>query len=276
VCDRNICNEYGRFVIRLKPLFLSITCLSLLISNLSCTSNKEAKVNASSPQKPLASQEYNASDIIFPLYRKVANPQEFGYTELTHLIYARRWDSLRMHDITIIEFSQDKPTRFIVAKEMLWDSQQRTWTVSDGQKYTLALDGSYSNIAKLSKQQLQIPLTPSQFSDFCPDDLSFPDILSNEYMQVRYPNGTIGKRIQRSLSTLSLNRHGSNLKRVVIIDIGDPNRIQVLYAETAKLDRQKDSWYSHNGHVYTIFLDGSPPSILKFDQQIIQLPRRTQ
>jgi lipopolysaccharide export LptBFGC system permease protein LptF len=276
VCDRNIRNEDDRFVIKLKPLFLSITCLSLLISNVSCTSNKEAKVNASSPQKPLASQQYNAPDIIFPLYRKVGNPQEFNPTELTHLIYARRWDSLRMHDITIMEFSQDKPTQFIVAKEMLWNSQQRTWTVSDGRKYTLALDGNYSNIAKLSKQQLQIPLTPSQFSDFRPDDVSFPDILSNEYMQVRYSDGTIGKRIRRSLSTFSLNRHGSNLKKVVIIDIEDPKRIQVLFAKTATLDRQKDSWYSHNGHVYTIFLDGSPPSILKFDRQIIQLPRRTQ
>jgi Lipopolysaccharide export system permease LptF/LptG len=276
VCDRNVRNKDSRFVIRLKPLFLSITCLSLLVSNVSCASNKEAKVATPSPQKLPASKQYNAPDIIFPLYRKVGASQEFKSPELTHLIYARRWDGLRMDDVTIVKFSQDKPTQFIVAKEMFWNSQQRNWTVSVGQKYTLALDGSYSNIAKLSKQQLQIPLTPSQPSATLPDDVSFPNILSNEYKQVSYSDGTIGKRIRRSLSTHSLNRHGSNLKRVVIIDVEDPKRIQVLFAETAKFDRQKDSWYSYNGHVYTIFPDGSAPSILKFDRQIIQLPRQTQ
>ena len=276
MCDRNVGNKDGRFVIRLKSLFLSITCLSLLISNVSCTSNRGAELVTSAPQKLLASQQYNAPDIIFPLYRKVGVSQKFTPPELTHLIYARRWDGLRMHDVTIVEFSQDKPTQFMVAKEMLWDSQRRTWTVSDSQRYTLALNGSYSNIAKLPKQQLQIPLTPSQFSDFHPDDVAFPDILSNEYIQVKHSGGNIDNRIQRSLSAFSLNRHRSNLKRVVIIDIGDPNRIQVLFAETALFDRQKDSWYSYNGHVYTIFSDGSAPSILKFDRQIIRLPQQAQ
>jgi Lipopolysaccharide export system permease LptF/LptG len=257
----------------LKHLFLSITCLSLLLSSVSCASNKAIEVTATSPQKSLAPQKADTFDIIVPIYSKVESSQEIASTNLSNLIYARRWDGLRMYDVTIVEFSQDKLTQFIVSKEMLWDSQQRTWIVSDGQKYTLALNGSYSNIAKLSKHKLRLAFTPSQLLDFHPNDVEFPEVLLPEYRQVKRSDGDVDKQMHRIFSAQATNQQKSQLKRIVALDIGEPSQIQVTSVETAEFDRQKNSWHSNNGYIYTIFPDGSPPSILKFDRQIIRMPR---
>lgn len=263
----------GSCKMRLKHLFVSITCLSLLLSSVSCASNKATEVTATSPQKALPPKQADTFDIIAPIYSKVESSQGIGSKNLTNLVYARRWDGLRMHDVTIVKFSQDKPTQFIIASTMSWNPQQSTWTISGGQKYTLALNGSYEDIKKLSKQKLQLLFTPSQLLDFYPNDVKFPEILLPEYRQVKRSDGTIGKRMHRILSAQAVNQQKSHLNRIVAIDIGEPSQIQVTSVETAEFDRQKNFWYSHNGYIYTIFPDGSPPNLSKLDRQILQMPR---
>ena len=113
-------------------------------------------VRALKKEKP-AFQQYN---IFYPEYQEVRQPDGSKVNVLSRLFYADQFDGQQMKDLTVVERSQEKLSRIVLAKSATWNSGQNTWDFFDGTVYLVAPDSSYRKILPFEHQQLHLPRTP--------------------------------------------------------------------------------------------------------------------
>ncbi|MGK7902399.1 MAG: LptF/LptG family permease [Hormoscilla sp.] len=148
-------------------LILPALILSLIVTGVNFTFNElvvpaaryEAAITlekALKKEKP----DFRENNIFYPEYGKVEMPDGKKVTILTRLFYAEQFNGRKMSGLTIVDRSHGQLNQIIVSESAEWNPTENIWDFFNGTIYIVAPDGSYRNIIKFDRQQLQLPRAP--------------------------------------------------------------------------------------------------------------------
>ncbi len=99
-------------------------------------------------------------NIIHTEFEKVTQPDGQRVNVMKRLFYAEQFDGENMKNLTILDRSEAGLTQIVSAELANWNFSQNSWDFFNGTIYLIAPDGSYRNIIRFERQQLQLPRTP--------------------------------------------------------------------------------------------------------------------
>jgi lipopolysaccharide export system permease protein len=151
-------------------------------------SNYEASVtlDRAVKKKTVSFQENN---IIYPEFRRVRQDSGAKEDVLLRLFYAEKFDGQRMKGLTIIDRSQPDINQILVAESATWNTETNVWNFFNGTIYIVAPDGSYRNIMKFEKQQLNLPRAPLDLASQKRDAEEMNIAESQEYLKLLRQSG---------------------------------------------------------------------------------------
>lgn len=103
---------------------------------------------------------FQEKNILYQEFRDVRQPDGQTSQMLARMFYAQQFDGRNMKGLTILDFSQAGLNQIVTAESASWNLTKNIWDFSNGTIYVVAADGSYRNILKFEKQQLQLPRAP--------------------------------------------------------------------------------------------------------------------
>ena len=119
-------------------------------NNIVPSSNKQADIVMSNSFGKSFYNE-NGKDIIFSKKGKIEDPySDYIKRGVTHLFYARQFETGEMFDVTIIDFSKLGFTQMLKAKKGIWNNDKNTWEFFEGDVLTLSPDESNTRTKFLS------------------------------------------------------------------------------------------------------------------------------
>ncbi len=152
------------FGVNIYRLIVPAILLSLLVTGIAFTfnnfiapaANYEASQilnNALSDNLP----NLRKSNIIYPEYRDVKQPDGSTKNILTRLFYAEEFDGVQMKGLTILDRSQTGINQVITAESASWNIKDNVWDFYRGTAYLIAPDGSFRNVIRFDRQKLALP-----------------------------------------------------------------------------------------------------------------------
>lgn len=103
---------------------------------------------------------FKERNIIYPEFGSKETDTGQKEETLTRLFYAESFDGETMHNLTILDRSQEGFSQIVTANSAIWNITQNTWDFFVGTIYLIAPDGSYDKILRFDHQQLSLPRTP--------------------------------------------------------------------------------------------------------------------
>lgn len=97
------------------------------------------------------------------------------------------------------------------------------------------------------------------------------DIFYQQYGEIEQEDGTTKQGLVRSFYARSFD--GKEMRGLTVLDFSQGQLQQILAAESAVWLADQNVWRFNNGTTYLIGTDGNYRSILRFDDQDLQLPR---
>ncbi len=136
-------------------LSLLVTALSFAVSEVvapaSTTRASDLLAKALDQEKP----PFKEGNITF---------QQQDGDELVRFFHARNFDGTTMRGITVVDFSQseneDGLKQIVSADTATWDFARNLWEFTNGTIYAVSPSGSFRQIIRFDKQDLQLPRTP--------------------------------------------------------------------------------------------------------------------
>ncbi|MEA5515574.1 LptF/LptG family permease [Nodularia sp. UHCC 0506] len=148
-------------------MVLTAVMLSLLVTGMTFVFNEQIAPAANyqatiTLEKALKSDKptFQQSNIFYPEYRDVEQPDGSKNRILSRLFYADQFDGKQMNGLTIIDRTTEGLNQIVVSNSAQWNASQNVWDFYDGTVYLVAPDRSYRNILRFEHQQLQLPRTP--------------------------------------------------------------------------------------------------------------------
>ena len=150
-----------RIVVPAVILSLMITGLSFVVNEVVAPASTERAAvllaKALDQEKP----PFKEGNIIF----QQQQPSKDGDGDvLLRFFYARNFDGTTMKDITVVDFSQDDTEdglkQIVSADTATWDFSRNLWEFTNGTIYAVSPNGSFRQIIRFDKQDLQLPRTP--------------------------------------------------------------------------------------------------------------------
>ena len=153
-------------------LVLPAIILSLVITGITFVCNEQI-VPAANYEAALTLDQalkkkepsFQQSNIVYPEYRTVSQPDGSQTDILTRIFYADQFDGQRMKGLTILDLSRPGLNQIIVANTAVWNSVQSTWDFFNGTIYIVAPDSSYREIVRFQHQQLHLPRAPLELAE---------------------------------------------------------------------------------------------------------------
>ncbi len=108
---------------------------------------------------------FQQSNIVYPEYRQVKQPDGGEAEILVRLFYADQFDGQQMRGLTVVDRSQGGLNQIVVAQTAVWNSAQNTWDFFNGTIYLVAADSSYRDIVRFEHQQLHLPRAPLDLAE---------------------------------------------------------------------------------------------------------------
>ena len=151
----------NRIVVPAVVLSLFITGMSFFVNEVVApASTQRAAIllaRALDEEKP----PFKEGNIVFQ--QQAPSPDGEGDV-LQRFFYARNFDGKTMRDITVVDFSQDESEdglkQIVSADSASWDFSRNLWEFSNGTIYAVSPSGSFRQIIRFEKQDLQLPRTP--------------------------------------------------------------------------------------------------------------------
>jgi lipopolysaccharide export system permease protein len=100
---------------------------------------------------------FQESNIIYPEYQDIKQPDGKTKNILTRLFYAEEFDGIQMKKLTILDRSQAGLDRVVTAEAASWNIQDNEWDFYNGTAYLIAPDGSFRNVVRFQHQKLELP-----------------------------------------------------------------------------------------------------------------------
>ena len=153
--------------ISIYRLIVPAVVLSLFVSALTFGFNEAivpaAKYQASMTLNQALKQDkprFDAKNITYQQTREVKQPDGSSQQVLDRIFYAQQFDGIQMKVLTVLDFSQAGLNQIITANSAQWNNDKQTWDFFNGTIYLVDPNGSYRNILKFERQQIQLPRTP--------------------------------------------------------------------------------------------------------------------
>jgi len=122
-------------------------------ANFQAKTTMRAALNQTNPQ-------FKTKDIFYQQYGELIQPDGKKEQGLIRSFYARRFDGKQMLDLTVLDFSQGKPTQILAAESAVWVTDQNVWKFRNGTTYIIDASGAYHSILKFDQQDLQLTRAP--------------------------------------------------------------------------------------------------------------------
>lgn len=103
---------------------------------------------------------FKESNIFYPEYGEVTQPNGEKIRALKRLFYANQFDGEKMKGLTILDWSQQGLNQIVTSESAFWNQERSTWDFFNGTIYVISPDASYRNILRFENQQLKIPRAP--------------------------------------------------------------------------------------------------------------------
>ncbi|MGB3766895.1 MAG: LptF/LptG family permease [Phormidesmis sp.] len=144
-----------RIVVPAIILSLLVTALSFAVSEViapaSTTRGSDLLAKALNQEKP----PFKEGNITF---------QQQDGDDLVRFFHARGFDGTTMSGITVVDFSQEESEdglkQIVSADTATWDFARNLWEFTNGTIYAVSPSGSFRQIIRFDKQDLQLPRTP--------------------------------------------------------------------------------------------------------------------
>ncbi len=149
-----------RMVLTAVMLSLVVTGITFIFNEqIAPAANYQATVTL---EKALKSDRptFQQSNIFYPEYRDVEQPDGSRNRILARLFYADQFDGKQMKGLTIIDRTTEGLNQIVVSESAQWNASDNVWDFYNGTVYLVAPDSSYRNILRFEHQQLQLPRTP--------------------------------------------------------------------------------------------------------------------
>lgn len=177
-------------------LVAPVIVLSLLVSGLTFGFNEAivpaAKYQANMTLDQALKQDqpkFDEKNIVFQQYRDDKQADGKTVQMLDRIFYAQRFDGKQMKGLTVLDFSQNGVNQIISANSAQWNYEQQTWDFFDGTIYLVDPNGSYRNILKFERQQIQLPRTPLDLASHKTDSAQMNIGEVREYLQLVEQSG---------------------------------------------------------------------------------------
>jgi lipopolysaccharide export system permease protein len=184
IAMRSVGISVYRLVMPAVILSLLVTAMTFLFNEMvvpaanyqaSATLNKA--LNAEKPT-------FQESNIFYPEYGEVTQPDGEKIRSLKRLFYANQFDGERMKGLTILDWSQQTLNQIVTAESAVWNPAQNTWDFFNGTIYIISPDASYRNIVRFENQQLKIPRTPLDLAGKDRDTTQMNITQLRDYMEI--------------------------------------------------------------------------------------------
>lgn len=106
------------------------------------------------------SPSFRESNIFYPEYGEVTQPNGEKIKRLRRLFYANQFDGERMKGLTILDWSQHGLNQVVTSDSAVWNRDRSTWDFFNGTIYLIAPDASYRNVVRFENQQVKLPKGP--------------------------------------------------------------------------------------------------------------------
>jgi lipopolysaccharide export system permease protein len=103
---------------------------------------------------------FQDKNILYQQFSEVEESDGTTSNALARIFYARRFDGERMKDVTILDFTRGNLDQILSAETAFWNPKANAWDFQKGTIYSVATDGSYSNIITFTDYQLNLPRVP--------------------------------------------------------------------------------------------------------------------
>lgn len=115
--------------------------------------------------------KFREKNIFYQEFSKVPSARGDSEKVLSRIFYAKEFDGKQMKDLNILDFSQNGLDQIISAKSAVWNADEKTWDFFNGTIYVINSDGSYRNILRFDRQQIQLPRTPLDIAESTTDPI---------------------------------------------------------------------------------------------------------
>ncbi len=183
--------------VSVKRIIVPAVILSLLITGLSFVVNEVVAPASTQRAKVLLARALDEEKPPFKegnITFQQQQPAEDGSgDELVRFFHARNFDGTTMRGITVVDFSQedneDGLQQIVSADTATWDFSRNLWEFTNGTIYAVSPTGSFSQIVRFEKQDLQLPRTPLDLASRPkkPDEMNLAE--AKEYVEILKQTG---------------------------------------------------------------------------------------
>jgi len=115
---------------------------------------------------------------------------EIVHGKLTRMFYASKLKGNIMEGVVVQEFSDNRLSQIINAKEAKWEKEKDTWLFKDGTIYLISEDGEYKHTIKFKEQRMTIKYSPADFyiGERKPEEMNMREL--SKYIALKTKMGT--------------------------------------------------------------------------------------
>ncbi|MGC1309183.1 MAG: LptF/LptG family permease [Phormidesmis sp.] len=183
--------------VSVKRIIAPALILSLLVTGLSFVVNEVVAPVSTQRAKLLLARALDEEKPPFKegnITFQQQQPAEDGSgDELVRFFHARNFDGTTMRGITVVDFSQsekeDGLKQIISADTATWDFSRNLWEFTNGTIYAVSPTGSFRQIIRFDKQDLQLPRTPLDLASRPKKDEEMNIAEAKEYIQILKQTG---------------------------------------------------------------------------------------
>ena len=177
--------------VSVKRIIVPAVVLSLLITGLSFAVNEVVAPASTQRAKLLLSQALNEEKPPFKEGNITFQQEEDD--ELVRFFHARSFDGTVMRGITVVDFSQedneDGLKQIVSADTATWNFNRNLWEFTNGTIYAVSSSGSFGQIIRFKKQDLQLPRTPLDLAKTTKKDEEMNIAEAKDYLKILRQTG---------------------------------------------------------------------------------------
>ncbi|MFC1767485.1 LptF/LptG family permease [Candidatus Margulisiibacteriota bacterium] len=115
---------------------------------------------------------------------------EIVHGKLTRMFYANKLQGNIMKGVVVQEFTDNRLSQIINAKEAKWERDKDSWLFKDGIIYLISDDGEYKHTIKFKEQQMTIKYSPADFyiGERKPEEMNMNEL--KKYIALKTKMGT--------------------------------------------------------------------------------------
>lgn len=144
--------------------------------------NRQASATLQRAFKGKEAASFRERDVLYKEFSSLEREDGQKFRTLSRLFYAKEFDGQQMKGLTILDFSQVGLNQIVSAKAAAWNVDEKTWDFYDGTIYVIDPNGSYRNIIRFDRQQLQLPRAPLDIAKTSTDPIEMNIAQIQDYL----------------------------------------------------------------------------------------------